>query len=171
MVRLLMIAGWHFCRLYHDCGGNLSALAVEVVVLMEWPSSYYVMKGRFLVIEEGLDVTGIVVAVLGWLVGMVVFRIVGCERRSVQICSIAESSSLLVRGVAWSMLFFMCLVCGQQVLGKAGGPCDGQIGQCLICAKHLFPSRHPHSNSSVAVVVIHTRLWWHGIPTKHVNQV
>ena len=38
------------------------------------------------------------------------FGIVGGQRRIVQMCSLAESSSLVVRGVALSMLFFRCLV-------------------------------------------------------------
>ena len=49
--------------------GNLSALVIEIVVLMDWSLSSCVMKGRFVVIEEGLGVTGIGIAVLGgWLV-------------------------------------------------------------------------------------------------------
>ena len=106
VVRLLMIAGWHCHRLYYGCGGNLPPLVVEVAVLMDWSTSYCVMKGRFVVIKLSLGVTGIDVAVLGCLVGMVVFGIVGGERRIVWMCSIAESSYLVARGVAWSMLFF-----------------------------------------------------------------
>ena len=41
---------------------------------------------------------------------MVGFRIVGGERRIVQMHLITESSFSVVRGVAWLMLFFRCFV-------------------------------------------------------------
>ena len=78
--------------------------------MMGWSSSSCVMKGMCVVIEEGLGVTCRFVAVLGCLVGMVGFRIVGGEWRIVWMHSITESSSSVARGVAWSMLFFRCIV-------------------------------------------------------------
>ena len=50
------------------------------------------------------------------------FRIVGSERRIVWMHSIAESSSSVVRGVAWLMLFFRCLVAAMmQSVGVGEG--------------------------------------------------
>ena len=100
-----MSSGWHCHRLYHGCGGKVSLLGREVAVMMDWSSSSCVMKRRFVGIEEGLCGTCGVVAVLGSLVGMVGFRVIGGESRIVSMNSIDESSSSVVRGVAWSMLF------------------------------------------------------------------
>ena len=41
VVRLLMIAGRHCCRLYHGCGGNLFVLVIEVAVMMDWVFGWY----------------------------------------------------------------------------------------------------------------------------------
>ena len=75
-----MIAGWHCCRWYHGCGGKVSTLRKEIAVMMDWLLSSCMIKGRFVGIEEGLGDTCEVVALLGCLVSMVGFRIVGGER-------------------------------------------------------------------------------------------
>ena len=61
----------------------MSALVLEDVVLMDWSSSSCVMKGMFMLIEEGLGVAGDVVLLLGLLVRIAGFETVGGERRSV----------------------------------------------------------------------------------------
>ena len=91
--------------MFHDCGVIMSALVQVGVVLMDCSSLLCVMKRRFMVLEEGLGVTGVMVAVFRCMVSMMVFETVKGEMRSVWMCSIVESSSPEAKGVTWSTIF------------------------------------------------------------------
>ena len=47
VMSLLMIDGWHHHRLNCGFSVKVSMLGREVAVMMDWPSSSCVMKGRF----------------------------------------------------------------------------------------------------------------------------
>ena len=74
-------------------------------------SSSHVMKGMGVRVVGGLIVVVCAcVCLIGRSVCLLEFSTGGGERRSIQICLMAESSLLVECDVAWLMLFLRCFV-------------------------------------------------------------